>query len=381
MMMMNQNQTTTTPKSSDSCSITIHMTGMGVVRDPRVEAFQVFVLQIHKDEDTCWTIYRRPDSFLILSQQLANSRLLLITRPCPGPGSTPQALLSWLQHLCTLVHVLESPSLQDFLSIEANLPPPGLELMRNHDMAVNSSQSTLRSSSDDDDDDDDDDGSGEMNMEDMFDPHHHHHHHHHHQSSSSSSQLSSSSWEYPEECPEPAPYNHSHQQQQQQQHYHTTPPKPTRPSPSHTSPEKVTLDDFQLLKVIGKGSFGKVLQVRKIDSGCIYAMKVLRKENIIKRNQVEHTRTERQVLGYVHHPFIVSLQFAFQTSDKLYFILDYCAGGELFFHLGKVSRFNVQRARFYIAEITLALEYMHSLDIIYRDLVRHLLNIGDMCVN
>ncbi len=131
---------------------------------------------------------------------------------------------------------------------------------------------------------------------------------------------------------------------------------------------KMKLDDFQLLKVIGKGSFGKVIQVRKRDSGMIYAMKVLRKENIIKRNQVEHTRTERHVLGYVRHPFIVGLNYAFQTSDKLYFLLDYCAGGELFFHLGKVQRFQEPRARFYIAQITLALEYIHNLDIIYRDL-------------
>lgn len=132
--------------------------------------------------------------------------------------------------------------------------------------------------------------------------------------------------------------------------------------------EKVTLEDFVMIKVIGKGSFGKVLLVRKRDTGLIYAMKVLRKENIIKRNQVEHTRTERHVLGYVRHPFIVGLNYAFQTSEKLYFVLDYCAGGELFFHLGKVQRFPEHRARFYTAEITLAIEYVHNLDVIYRDL-------------
>ena len=123
-----------------------------------------------------------------------------------------------------------------------------------------------------------------------------------------------------------------------------------------------------MIKVIGKGSFGKVLLVRKRDNGLVYAMKVLRKENIIKRNQVEHTRTERHVLGYVRHPFIVGLNYAFQTSEKLYFVLDYCAGGELFFHLGKVQRFQEPRARFYAAEITLAIEYVHNLDVIYRDL-------------
>lgn len=143
---------------------------------------------------------------------------------------------------------------------------------------------------------------------------------------------------------------------------------PSSPFKHETQKEKVILDDFKMLKVIGKGSFGKVLLVRKLDSGFLYAMKVLRKENIIKRNQVEHTRTERHVLGYVRHPFIVGMNYAFQTAEKLYFVLDYCAGGELFFHLGKVQRFPQARARFYAAEITLAIEYVHNLGIIYRDL-------------
>lgn len=97
-------------------------------------------------------------------------------------------------------------------------------------------------------------------------------------------------------------------------------------------------------------------------------MKVLKKEHIIKRNQVEHTKTERNVLEKLEHPFIVTLQYAFQTDKKLYLVLDYCAGGELFFHLGKAGKFPESRARFYAAEIVLALEYLHSQNIIYRDL-------------
>lgn len=128
------------------------------------------------------------------------------------------------------------------------------------------------------------------------------------------------------------------------------------------------LDSFKMIKVIGKGSFGKVFLVREIRTNEMFALKVLKKDNIIKRNQVEHTRTERSVLGYVRHPFIVGLSMAFQSKDKLYFVLDYCAGGELFFHLSKVGKFAEPRARFYAAEITLAIEYVHSLDIIYRDL-------------
>ena len=100
----------------------------------------------------------------------------------------------------------------------------------------------------------------------------------------------------------------------------------------------------------------------------MFALKVLRKDSIIKRNQVEHTRTERNVLGYVNHPFIVSMNMAFQSKDKLYFVLDYCAGGELFFHLGKLGKFPEPRACFYAAEITLAISYVHKLVIIYRDL-------------
>ena len=74
------------------------------------------------------------------------------------------------------------------------------------------------------------------------------------------------------------------------------------------------------------------------------------------------------MLGHVNHPYVVGLTKAFQTADKLFFVLDYCAGGELFFHLGKVGRFPEERAKFYSAQITLALEHVHSLDIIYRDL-------------
>jgi len=88
-----------------------------------------------------------------------------------------------------------------------------------------------------------------------------------------------------------------------------------------------------LMKVIGKGSYGKVMLVRHKTEGedQVYAMKMLRKENVIKRNQVEHTKTERNVLEAVSHPFIVTLHYAFQTPKKLYFVLEYCPGGELFF--------------------------------------------------
>ena len=131
---------------------------------------------------------------------------------------------------------------------------------------------------------------------------------------------------------------------------------------------KISLEDFELVRVIGKGSFGKVTLVRKKSDSRLYAMKVLAKQNIIKRKQVEHTRTERNVLGKLNHPFIVKLHYAFQTEAKLYFVLDYCAGGELFFHLSRMKKFPEHMARFYSAEITLALDTMHEHGVVYRDL-------------
>lgn len=132
--------------------------------------------------------------------------------------------------------------------------------------------------------------------------------------------------------------------------------------------QTVTKDDFELLTVIGKGSFGKVMQVRKKDDGKIYAMKVLRKDTIIARKQVSHTKSEKNILMKIQHPFIVNLNYAFQTKDKLYMILDYINGGELFFHLKKEGRFAENRVKLYAAEIASALDHLHNLDIVYRDL-------------
>jgi len=110
------------------------------------------------------------------------------------------------------------------------------------------------------------------------------------------------------------------------------------------------------------------MQVRKKDDDKIYAMKVLRKEAIVARKQVAHTMAERNILKKITHPFIVTLHYAFQTDDKLYMILDYVNGGELFFHLKKEGKFSEARVRFYVAEISAALQHLHSLDIVYRDL-------------
>lgn len=133
-------------------------------------------------------------------------------------------------------------------------------------------------------------------------------------------------------------------------------------------PAKICLEDFELIRVIGKGSFGKVTLVRKKVGKQLYALKVLTKSNILKRKQVEHTKTERRVLGTINHPFIVRLHYAFQTKDKLYFVLDYAAGGELFFHLQRMKKFPEHITCFYCAEITSALDTIHSIGVVYRDL-------------
>ncbi|KAM6324145.1 serine/threonine-protein kinase Sgk1 isoform 1-T1 [Aegotheles albertisi] len=127
--------------------------------------------------------------------------------------------------------------------------------------------------------------------------------------------------------------------------------------------------DFHFLKVIGKGSFGKVLLARHKAEEQFYAVKVLQKKAILKKKEEKHIMSERNVLlKNVKHPFLVGLHFSFQTADKLYFVLDYINGGELFYHLQRERCFLEPRARFYAAEIASALGYLHSLNIVYRDL-------------
>ncbi|VUC21441.1 unnamed protein product [Clonostachys rosea] len=131
---------------------------------------------------------------------------------------------------------------------------------------------------------------------------------------------------------------------------------------------KLKIEDFDLLTVIGQGSFGKVMQVRKKDTNRIYALKTIRKAHIISRSEVAHTMAERYVLAQINNPFIVPLKFSFQSPEKLYFVLAFVNGGELFHHLQKDHRFDVNRSRFYTAELLCALECLHGFGVIYRDL-------------
>ena len=151
------------------------------------------------------------------------------------------------------------------------------------------------------------------------------------------------------------------------------PPKPT----------KVGVQDFELIKLVGKGSFGKVMQVRYKATGEIFAMKMLSKQHILEHGEVEHTMAERNILQKLHHPFLMNLHYSFQTDDKLYLILDFVNGGELFYHLQREHRFSIERVRFYAAEICLALEHLHNAGVIYRDLKPEnilLTNEGHICL-
>jgi len=109
----------------------------------------------------------------------------------------------------------------------------------------------------------------------------------------------------------------------------------------------LTIEDFELIKVIGTGSYGKVILSKKKDTEEVYAIKTLNKKHLIKKNQVEHTIAERQILENMQHPFIIELAYAFQTKSKLYFVLEYCPGGELFFHLSRIGSFDEKITKFY----------------------------------
>uniref|UniRef100_A0A4W5R9S0 Ribosomal protein S6 kinase n=1 Tax=Hucho hucho TaxID=62062 RepID=A0A4W5R9S0_9TELE len=127
--------------------------------------------------------------------------------------------------------------------------------------------------------------------------------------------------------------------------------------------EKADPSQFELLKVLGQGSYGKVFLVRKIkgsDRGQLYAMKVLRKATLKVRDRVR-SKMERDILAEVNHPFIVKLHYAFQTEGKLYLILDFLRGGDLFTRLSKEVMFTEEDVKFYLAELALALDHLHSL--------------------
>uniref|UniRef100_A0A8C6VXK4 non-specific serine/threonine protein kinase n=1 Tax=Nothobranchius furzeri TaxID=105023 RepID=A0A8C6VXK4_NOTFU len=154
-------------------------------------------------------------------------------------------------------------------------------------------------------------------------------------------------------------------------HTHTSLYADVCPCPSErvTQIRSSTMHDFEYLKLLGKGTFGKVILVKEKATGRYYAMKILKKEVIVAKDEVAHTLTENRVLQNSKHPFLTGLKYSFQTHDRLCFVMEYANGGELFFHLSRDRVFSEERARFYGAEIVSALDYLHAeRNVVYRDL-------------
>ncbi|OMJ07534.1 Ribosomal protein S6 kinase beta-2 [Smittium culicis] len=140
-------------------------------------------------------------------------------------------------------------------------------------------------------------------------------------------------------------------------------------SDNKSSQQKVSLDHFDVIKLIGSGGYGKVYLVKNKKTSKHYAMKALQKSSIVNHERhINFAKTERAILEIVKHPFIVSLHYAFQSKSRLYLIMDYVNGGELFYHMSKERIFSELQASFYSAEIVIAINHLHNNGIIYRDL-------------
>merc|ERR1711983_372457 len=128
------------------------------------------------------------------------------------------------------------------------------------------------------------------------------------------------------------------------------------------------VDDFDPLKVIGKGAFGEVRLVQKRDTGHVYAMKILRKEAMVKKEQVAHVRAERDILVEADHQWVVKMFYSFQDVGNLYLIMEFLPGGDMMTLLMKKDTLSEECTQFYIAETALAIEYIHKLGFIHRDI-------------
>ncbi|KRX06374.1 Protein kinase-like domain [Pseudocohnilembus persalinus] len=130
---------------------------------------------------------------------------------------------------------------------------------------------------------------------------------------------------------------------------------------------KMVIEDFEVVKVLGRGAFGKVVLAKYKANQQFYAIKCLKKE-AINENNIDRIKVERQILECTNSPFLVKLHFAFQDPNRVYFVIDFKQGGELFFLIQQSRKFSEERAKFYAAQIILALEQLHKNNIIYRDL-------------
>jgi len=137
---------------------------------------------------------------------------------------------------------------------------------------------------------------------------------------------------------------------------------------THQTIKNVGVNDFKILKVVGRGSYGKVCLVQFQKTNDLYAMKSLKKNVLLDEDQVESTLLEKKILQSIDHPFLVGMVFCFQTEERVYFVLPFIRGGELFQHLRQSKYFPEEKTKFYAAIIGLALEYLHNKGIIYRDI-------------
>ncbi|KAK3808387.1 MAG: kinase-like domain-containing protein [Benniella sp.] len=133
-------------------------------------------------------------------------------------------------------------------------------------------------------------------------------------------------------------------------------------------PRPFQLSDFTVNRTIGTGSCGRVLLVQSVFNFRFYALKVLKKRQVVQLNQIEHVNEEKRILEKIRHPFLVKTWGTFQDTTSLYIVMDYVVGGELFSVLRRMQRFSNSVAKFYACQVLLALEYLHCNDIIYRDL-------------
>ncbi|KAI3463551.1 hypothetical protein Pfo_020214 [Paulownia fortunei] len=141
-----------------------------------------------------------------------------------------------------------------------------------------------------------------------------------------------------------------------------------RSSPIHSSKDRTSIDDFEIIKPISRGAFGRVFLAKKRTTGDLFAIKVLKKADMIRKNAVESILAERDILISVRNPFVVRFFYSFTCRDNLYLVMEYLNGGDLYSLLRNLGCLDEDVARVYIAEVVLALEYLHSLRVVHRDL-------------
>ncbi|XP_068658324.1 probable serine/threonine protein kinase IREH1 [Aristolochia californica] len=141
-----------------------------------------------------------------------------------------------------------------------------------------------------------------------------------------------------------------------------------RTSPIHSNRDRTSIDDFEIIKPISRGAFGRVFLAKKRTTGDLFAIKVLKKADMIRKNAVESILAERDILISVRNPFVVRFFYSFTCQENLYLVMEYFNGGDLYSLLRNLGCLDEEVARIYIAEVVLALEYLHSLRVVHRDL-------------